>query len=467
MTLDGTQPGPASERLLPERLLPERLLPERLLMDAAERALRAPKGKVAMALHLSRLKNPTLRPYHARIALALMLDTAQRLGGQVFPMRNTDLVLLCAAPDGEHRPGRPSPAPLSLTASLEQLFGFDAPDRLLTSIWRLDEQPGPFRDYIAQRQAEAPSHDPRPEEGAAAASLARLMDRVAGIDLRQIMMQQTAIILQPGAGLPLAARLRPLYREILFAPVPPQAGNDAAALADPFILRHVAGVLEGRMLAMVAEDLRGGLTLSRPALLLGMPLHLNLSPESIVSPAFARLAQAASARGARLTVEMTAMDAAADPDLTVFARLLLTQAGFGLVLDGIDHAGLTMIDTGALAPSAVKLTWSSRLAEGPRSLLAPIEAAIAAIGPENIVLNEADGEAALAWGQSHGILRYQGAFIDAVQAAARIAICHSARACTLRQCTGRAHALSPAPRAGCGNPGLLDLAGATAPTCPP
>ena len=435
------------------------LAPERLLMDAAERALRAPKGRVAMALHLSRLNNPSPRPYHARIALALMLDTAQRLGGQVFPMRNTDLVLLCASPEEDKRQGRPSPAPLSLMASLESLFGFDAPEASLTSIWRLDEQPSAFRDYIALRQTDTQARETRTADGVPASGLAGLMVRLAGLDLRQILMQQTAITLLPGAASPLWARLRPLYRETLFAPVPAQASNDAAALADPFIHRHVAGVLDGRVLALVEEDLRAAGTLTRAALLLDIPMHLNLSPEAIVSPGFARLAEAAGLAGARFAVEMSAMDAAADPKLTAFALKLLLLAGFDLVLDGIDHAGLAMIDAVRLAPQLLKLTWSSRLADGPRSLLGPIEAAIAAIGPERIVLHEADGEAALKWGQSQGITRYQGPFIDAVQAAARIAICHSARTCTLRQCTGRAHALSPGPRSGCGNLGLLDLSG--------
>ena len=453
LAADGHIPGQAPERLLPGQA------PERLLMDAAERALRAPRGRVAMALHLSRLNNPSPRPYQARIALALMLDTAQRLGGQVFPMRNTDLVMLCASPEEDMRPGRPSPAPLGLMASLESLFGFDAPDASLTSIWRLDEQPSAFRDYIALRQTDAQTRETRTTEGVPASGLAGLMVRLAGLDLRQILMQQTAITLQSGAGAPLSMRLRPLYREVLFAPVPAQASNDAAALADPFIHRHVADVLDRRVLALLTEDLRTAGTLTRAARLLDIPMHLNLSPEAIVSPGFARLVEAARPAGTRLAIEMSALDAAADPALTAFAGRLLVQAGIGLVLDGIDHAGLAMIDTTRLAPHMVKLTWSSRLADGPRSLLGPIEAAIAAIGPARLVLNEADGEAALKWGQSHGIIHYQGPFIDAVQAAARIGICHSARTCTLRQCTARAHAVSPGPRSGCGNQGLLDLSG--------
>ncbi len=436
---------------------------ERLLMDAVDRALRAPKGRLAMALHLSRLKHPQPRSYQTRVALALMMDTAQRLGGQVFPMRNTDLVLLCAAPEEEARPGRPSPAPLGLMQSLQRLFGFDAPEAVLSTIWRLDEQPGAFRDYISQRLAEPAVIERRAEEAVSSAGLPTLMARLGGIDLRQILMQQTAIMLQPGEGLPLAARFSPLYREVLFVPIRPHAASEAAPLADPFIHRHVATTLDARLLAHVTEDLRVGGTLSRPALLLGVPMHLNLSPEAIVSPGFARLAQMAQARGARFAIEMSAMDAVADPPLTLFARDLLSQLDFGLVLGGIDHAGLAMIDTAALAPALVKLAWSSRMADGPRALLAPLDTALAAIGPARVVLHEADGEAALLWAQARGITRFQGPYIDAVQAASRIAICHSARACTLRQCTGRAQMLAPGPRTACGNPGLLDMPSHTPP----
>jgi hypothetical protein len=165
----------------------------------------------------------------------------------------------------------------------------------------------------------------------------------------------------------------------------------------------------------------------------------------------------ARSRAMKLAVQIQAAAAAADPALTAFARDILAQTGISLVLAGIDHAGLTMIDTAVLSPAMVKLTWSPRLAAGPASLLARVDTAITAIGAEHIVLCEADGEAAMVWAQSRGIARFQGPFMDAVQAAGRIAICHSARACTLRQCTVRALSVGHAARMGCGNPGLLDM----------
>jgi hypothetical protein len=438
--------------------------PERLLLDATERALRAPKGKLAMALHLSRLKQPGARPYHSRIALALMQDTAQRLGGQVFPMRNTDLVLLCAMPEGDDRPGQPHAA-FTLPESLGRLFGAAAPDAALTSIWRLDQSAAAFRDYISQRQAEPSGPDLVMAERHAG-KLAPLLARAHGADLCSLLTQQTAVRLRAGRGLPLSARLSPSSRAFQVSPAALAAAgavgdpaNDEALLADPFIRRHLDGVLDARILALMHDDLSCDGKLTRPARLMNIPLHLALSPASVMSPGFARLAQMARARGAQLDIVFHAMEVAAEPALAAFAASVLRQAGFGLVLGGLDHAALAMIRPQAMvpAPDFLKLSWSPRLADGPAAMLAPVEAALARIGPDRVVLQDADGEAALIWAQSHGITQFQGPYLDAVQAASRIAMCHSARACTLRQCTARALGLEQGLRAGCGNPGLLDM----------
>jgi hypothetical protein len=135
---------------------------ERRLSEAAERALRMPRGKFALALHLSRLKPPSPRAYHARIARALLQDTAQRCFGQVFALRNGDLVLLCTLP-AETAPRDPL-SPITLASSLRGLFGADAPDDdTLTSIWRLETDALSFGTYIRERNAD-PANDPQRDE---------------------------------------------------------------------------------------------------------------------------------------------------------------------------------------------------------------------------------------------------------------------------------------------------------------
>lgn len=428
---------------------------ERLLEDAAERALRTPHGKVALALHLSRLKPPAPRPHHTRIARASLDDSAARRGGHVFTMRNGDLVLLCTAL-GEAA----ETALLALPGALADLFGADAPaPHRLTTLWRLTDQGDAFRAYIASRIADpGPSGICATDEPYCEASVLALETLLTAGNVSDLLAQQTAVQIREGKGLPLAGRLVPLFRELTFSHAALTRRQAAtAALADPFLFRHFAAQLDARMLEHVQADLDANGRLTRPAVRLNLPINLNMTLESIVSPAFARLMQTAQRHQVRIGIEVSLMEAGADPALMEYARVQLTRAGFLLLLDGVDHIALAMTYPAGLRPDFVKLTWSPRLTDSPPDTLAAIDGAIERLGPDRIVLQRAEGEEALIWGQARGITRYQGFFLDAVQAASRIAVCHSARACSLRQCTTRAGTLNPAMRSGCGNPALLDM----------
>jgi hypothetical protein len=432
----------------------------RALLDSLERALRAPRGKFAMALHLSQLKTPAPRPYHTRIALALMQDHAQRLGGQIFPMPNADLVLLAGGQGGDNI----RPVPFTLPDSVQDVFGAGAPAARLTTVWHLEHDAGALQTYIAHCKAEPAGLDGSREDPASSHALAALEANLRSADLRTLLVQQTAVQLRPGRGLPLAVRLSPLFRELIATPriLRTETGQapDQALMADGAIHRHLSGSLHARVLALLLTDLRAQGPITRPARHAGLPIHVTLAPSAIIGPEFARLAQEAVASVSRFAVQITAADAAADPALTDFAARLLRQAGFPLVLTGIGHDTLILIQPHSLESAWVKLAWSPRMADAAPAAVARIDAAVAAMGPGRIVLQNTDGEPAMVWGQARGITAFQGPYLDAVQAASRIAICHTARACTLRQCTNRALALSAAQRAGCGNPALLDTGAA-------
>jgi hypothetical protein len=449
---------------------------ERLLADETERALRAPEGRVALALHLSRLKAPAPRPHHTRIARALLQDMAMRLGGQVFAMRNGDIVLLCGAeavvPEGQGlgeglglgqglgSGGGRRVTPAALPVAFARLFGADSPEPgRLTSLWRLEADAAPFRDYISNRQADRAPPEVAAEDGGGVALVTAVDVLIDSMATEEMLALQTAVRVLGGGPMPLSSRLSPLFREFSFSLDRVLARPDLVlAAGDPFLLRHFAARLDGRMMGHLLADLEGGGKLTRPGLRGQLPLHVNMTLDGVVSPEFARLARAAARQGVRFGIEISLSEAAADPVLLAAARQLLDAVGFALVLDGVDHVALTMTHPGALKPALVKLVWSPRLADSAPGVAAAVDAALARIGPERIVLARADGEQALVWGQSRGIARYQGFFLDAVQAARRIAVCHSARPCSLRQCLTRAGTLQAAIRVGCGNPGLLDMA---------
>lgn len=412
----------------------------RHLLDAVERGLRAPHGRIALVLHLSRMAAP--RAYHRRIARAVLNDAAQRQAGQLFGLNNGDLLLLVGA-DG---------AMLPILDTLSRLFLVDVPDAAgLTTLWSLPRDGAALLEYARARLL-----DPVPDAVVEPAGSAQTIDAIDNVmqhsRISDLMQRQTAVLLMPGSR----SRLRPLFREVTFSVAVLEARIAAVgqANADPFLFRHLASRLDGRMLDVLRQDLKVNGPLTAGARDLGPTLHLNLTLSGILSDRFAQFAATCRAVGAQVGVEISLVEACGDPEAFVMARTRLRLAGLALVLDGVSHHALMLTMPMVLEPDLVKLDWSPRLPEaGPA-----IEHALAALGGSRVVLHRAETEEALSWGLAHGIHRFQGRHVDAMLAAGRIGACSYGTGCTLRQCVERGSATGPVGRAGCSNPVLLDAA---------
>jgi hypothetical protein len=413
---------------------------EQQLLDQLRRLARTPRGWEVLVLHLSLLPPPGALAHHRRIARALMQDNARLHEGQVFALRNGDLVLLA--------PQRGAPA--DLARLLLRLLR--APAHLAT-LWPLDRPAEGLRAYLTARldedattAPEAPTDDTGNTDALGAL--------VATLPVAASLHRQTAMLLE--------ARMRPLFREISFSMAALEARlglHDTAA--DPFLFRHLATRLDRRLLAALARAAgAGGPIDAIPADASVPPVHLNLTLPGILSADFTRFADACADPDtpSRPAIEVAFVEACADPASFAEARARLSRAGMALVLDGVPHLALLLARPGRLTTGLLKLDWSAQLPHLPAADSAAIDAAIAEIGPERIVLQRAGSETALHWGLARGIRRFQGRHVDAMQAAARITTCPAASACSLRQCLERASAAGPAGRHGCTNPALLDAA---------
>lgn len=438
----------------------------RLLRDALERAARMPRGRVMLVLHLSRMLAPAPRLYHRRIARALLQDTAQRHEGQLFPLGNGDLAMLCrdAGPGAGQDERGLIAEPARLPELLARLFRVDMPDPArLVSLWKLDSMLAAATAYV-----DAPeSMTAEPERAVPGGTLGQTaaVDAIAalanGHGLEGIMRRQTAVLLGGASG------LRPIFREVSFsiaeleARLSARQGADATgqATADPFLFRHLARRLDARMLKVVLAHLGDGTPLDA----LGpLPMHLNLTLGGVLSDGFARLAAACRAGAHRPGVEISLVEACVDRAAFVRARAAVADAGMAFVLDGVSHLALMRTRPAALAPDLLKLDWSPRMADLPQADRNVLADAIAACGAERIVLHRAETEAALRWGRAHSIRRFQGRHVDAMLGAGRILVCPMSGGCLLAQCIGREAAIAAPHRAGCGNLALLD-AGAGSP----
>lgn len=418
----------------------------RKLLDGLERVLRASSsgkgGWSLLALHLSHIPPPGARAHHRRVAGAVLDDAAGRWNGQLFAMANGDLALLYQPGEG----GAP------LLDALARLFRADIADTAgLRSLWLLPDDMRPALAYVMERVAEGDRAAPPPEPPSSTGAIAAMDDLVQTGTLSDLMHRQTAVLMRPGRGVPLV----PLFREVAISMSVLEARIAGGhAMADPFLFSHLAARLDRRMLGALRDDVPGGGLLSMG--LGAAALHINMTVAGILSQGFANFAAAtpqAIAAGLRVGVEVPLVEAFADVKAFILARERLRQAKLALILDGLNHQMLTLTNPGTLEPSLVKLSWSPAMPDaGPE-----LAAAVARLGPERVVLHRTENEAAVAWGLKHGIMRFQGRFIDAMLAAARLRGCSQAKACTLRQCLERASATGPAGRAGCRNLPLLDL----------
>ncbi len=404
---------------------------ERMLLDAARRAQRRGAKVEALVLRLSQLPPPGARLHHRRIARSLLDEAALRQGGQVFALRNLDLVLL--SPDaGLNR------------ALLARLFG----DR--DGVVQLLAPEAGLVTYAQERAAEdLPSPNP-PLEPTSPPALGAAEALLRSTPPGELLHGQVAAELLPGGA------LRPLFREAIpnlqaLAARLPGAAALGTGPGDPF--RDLAVQLDARTLAVACADLARGGPLSGGRI--GPALHLNLTVSAVLSPGFTRFAETVRACGGRAGIELSLVEACAEPPAFERARELIGSAGFTLALDGVGHQALRITRPARLRTDLVKVEWSDGLASaGPE-----MDAALQEIGPSRVVLAHADTEAALRWGYARRVRRFQGRHMDAMLAASRLGACAFASRCTLHLCTERGSAAEEADRAGCANPSLLDAAG--------
>jgi hypothetical protein len=429
---------------------------ERHLLAALERAARASKDWSATVLHLSRLAPPAPRPHHRRIARALMQDAAQRSDGQVFALRNADLVLLTRDSDPPAAALRHGPSS-AIADVLRGLFQTEADGAaVVVGEWRLPRDIGALAAYAAARLAE-PDAAPAPEAVAPPADLVdKVATAIAGARPQDIVRRQTAIRLDPGDR-GLGAAMRPCFCELTFSfdalgarlPASRHIEQDTA------LLLHLGRYLDRRMFEVLQFEQGNASPLDISALAVGA-LHLNLTLSGVLSDGLTALVAQCRAVGTRLGVEVSLVEAVADPATFVRAGARLRDLGATLVLDGVSHLAMMLAQPAELQADLLKLVWSPRMAALPGDEQAVLARAVATCDPARIVLQRAASEAAVRWGLARGIRLFQGHYIDQMMAVQRMLACPAAGGCTPAHCVDRAGATGLPGRAGCGNPALLD-----------
>ena len=370
-----------------------------------------------------------------------MLDDASaKEQGQLFTLLNGDLALLFPPSDGG----------IGLAGTLASLFAADAPDPgLLLSRWTLPEH---LAELVAFLDAlpTIVSEPGQVEKDLGLAAVTKLFNTLEPRRIRDLLVRQTGVLVTIAGE----TRVLPVFREVRFS-MPALEARAAAfghVTADPYLFRHLIAKLDSSMLAATTAGLEhdGVLVAGLKGSLI--VLHVNMSLEAVLSPSFDSLADAAVRTSTQIAVEIAMLEVFADTDAFAKAHARIRQAGFTLVLDDVSEHALLMTKLKAFGFDWIKLEWSRQMVQSGERL----DNVLRDVDPLKIILQKADTEEAVRWGLTRGIRRFQGRHTDAIQAAGRLATCHSAAACTLRKCIERESGATPAARIGCANLSLLD-----------
>jgi hypothetical protein len=423
---------------------PEIVTQEHLLLDATERVGRIRDGRVAVHLHLSRLKPQNRQDGYLRVAGRMLEPMVSAYRGQLFLLSNSDIVFLVN-----------QPSPLDLKDHIHRLRGLftkdplasddsgDGADRFSTT-YDLTFDYEAFVEMVKEALATVKT---RGRSQAAvelkpldATSLSAVLEKLTLLDATPFVRRQSAISLAD------AGNAQVIFQEFFVSvgDLQKAVAPDVNLLGNRWMFQHLSGTLDRRLLEALR---RLRLTKAPPS------IHLNINIATLADPAFQTFDQSLP-EGVGLGVEVQILDVLAGSRAFFEAQRQLKERGRHLVIDGLNEATLTFMEVGRTGADLYKLDWTPEMQEPHRR--DSILAALKHVDPTKLLLARCDSEIAIAWGMDHGLQKFQGRYVEAMLAATTMGLCDKASACTLAQCTTRHAVIAGQLRQDCGNNQMLD-----------
>jgi EAL domain-containing protein (putative c-di-GMP-specific phosphodiesterase class I) len=390
---------------------------DELLLDFVTRLDRHRTGRMACELHLNLLRPYHQQAHHLRIVRKTLEPLTRRFDAGIYELHNRSVVVVtkgAAIADIEPYVGQVralfAEDPLFLGGDEARFCSwYDLKqdyDALLRRARHLNEERKAAQQSTDGAEQEAASRF-GPGGTAIRPTHLELIERaIEHADLANILRRQEVCAVIPGM------RPEPMFHELYFSMfylaqtlLP---GHNVTS--DDFLFRHLTRVLDRRMLALMMQ---------RELFQLLKTAALNLNVRTVLSAEFMEFDKATNIKDrGSLAIELPALDIMNDPNEYLFARDFLKERGYKIVLDGVKHLNLPLIDRNWLGFDFVKVTWTPSLFDDAATQRGEaLKAAVAKIGRERVVLCRVDSEDGLKAGEALGVTLYQGRLIDALSAA--------------------------------------------------
>ena len=389
---------------------------EYLLLDYLQRLGRNVEGRMAVHIHLSRLRPQNRQDHHIRIAAATFEGMVQNYEGQIFILSNSDLFFVCKDATVEDIDAAImkvrylfSEDPLSQGDEEEDLARFCSWYNVATQfedLLELVKQMHRERERKSRLAVSAAQKvDPRsksvrkpldPEQ------LGKLESFLQRADLSNLMRRQPVCALTPNNPTP-----QPVFRELFISihDLQQTVLPEFDLASNLWLFQHLTQTLDARMLSLLIRNDDTSIASS---------FSVNLNVQTILSPPFLNFDASlkAVARGT-VVIELQKIDIFGDMGAYMFARDFMRERGYRICLDGLNHLTLQFIDRERLGLDLLKLIWTPDMADdmsGNRT--AELKEHVDRCGRARIILTRCDSDEAVRFGQSLGITMFQGRYID-------------------------------------------------------
>jgi len=391
---------------------------EYALYDYAERLEKHRRGRTAIHIHLSKLQPHNRRDHHIRIATNTFESLVRYFDGQLFVLRNNDIVFVARDVPVE----KIDDAVLRLRYlfsedPLAQYADQEAGDVGFCT-WYLLERDYPrflalarhFYErsmvlHAEKRLKEAATGQPALERRPLSpVQLGKLEESLQHTDLANLIRNQPICAWTKGVA------PKAIFHELYVAinELEESIMPGVQITGNRWLFQYLTLTLDKRMLVHLERENQH----------LERAFSINLNIATVLSPDFHKFDQNISSnlRG-RLVIEFQKMDVFSDMGAYLFARDYLHDRGYRVCLDGLTHLTLPYMDRDRLGLDMMKMYWSPELVGLKNSdTFDRLKANVGAGGPTRIILSRCDNEEALECGHDLGINMFQGRAMDKILA---------------------------------------------------
>jgi hypothetical protein len=388
---------------------------EQLLLDYVRRLEKHRDDRKVVHIHLSDLRPFNRREQHIRAAANGFEALVQVLQGQLFTLKNSDLVFIYK-----------SDAQIEVDTVVQKIRFLFSDDPLL-----VEEEPG-GQDFASWHDAQTDfdkilhivqGHADGDQKRQSSAR--NKMDTRAALKARQeqgepltpeiLARVETALVRADLSNLVRRQYICSLNRKMIPTPEFSElfiSINDLREtllpgvnlLANRWLFQHLTETLDLRMLSMLTKT--DHITISGD-------ISFNLNVSTLLSSEFLSFDDniAASRRGT-MVIELQKLDIFADLSAFLFAREFVQEKGYRICLDGLTHETMALIDRERLDVDLIKIIWHPDLIDSGTEMHDRIRGLVERAGEERVILCRVDNREAVDFGHSIGISMFQGRHVE-------------------------------------------------------